>query len=112
MIRAIVAAVAEGVLVLLSLRASRRFNERQRLHMEWSMNGSVNWTAPRPLALAFTPILAGVIFTGMVWLTTTQTPRPGQGWLVIPALAFVALVFVGAHAFHLWLIRNSIGRSD
>jgi len=111
MIEAIISALALCVLVLMSLRANRRFNQHARLPMQWSLNGSVNWTAPRQIALAFTPVLAGLTLAAVVWLTTALTPRPGQEGFAIPSLIFVALVFVAAHTFHLWLIRKSIRES-
>jgi len=111
MIQAIVAVIAVCALALMSMRANRRFKEQDRLPMQWSLGGSVNWSAPRPAALAFTPILAAVILAAIAWLSTTQPPRPGQEGIAIPVLMFVALTFVGVHAFHLWLIRRSLRRS-
>lgn len=108
MIGAIIAVLALCVLVAMSQRANRRFSCEDRLPMQWSMDGSVNWTAPRPVALAFTPVLAAIVLAAVVWLTTSLTPRPGQEGFAIPTLFFVALVFVAAHAFHLWLIRSSL----
>ena len=111
MIQAIVAVIAVCALVLMSVRENRRFKEQDRLPMQWSLNGSVNWTAPRPVALAFTPILAAIVLGATVWLTTALTPRPGEEGFAVPVLVFVALMFVGVHAFHLWLIRSSLRRS-
>ena len=108
MIEAFIAALALGVLVLMSLRANRRFSDQARLPMQWSLNGSVNWTARRHVALAFTPMLAGPILAAVVWLMTALRPRPGQEGFAIPTLIFIALVFVGVHAFHLWLIAKSV----
>jgi hypothetical protein len=110
MIEAFIAALAACVLVLMSVRANRRFRHVERLPMQWLLDGSVTWTARRLVALAFTPVLAGIVLAATVWLMTTLTPRPGQEGFAIPTLIFVALVFVGAHAFHLWLIRKSLQR--
>ena len=110
MIQACIAVTAIGVLVLMSVRANHRFKKEDRLPMQWSLDGSVNWTAPRPIALAFTPTLAAIILLATAVLTTVLKPRPGQEGFAIPALGFVALVFIAAHAFHLWLIRNSLRR--
>jgi hypothetical protein len=108
MIQAFVAAFAICVLVLMSFRANRRFHQLKRLPMQWSLDGSVNWRAPRHITLAFTPILAAVILSTIVALSLVQTPRPGQEGYVVPVFFFVGLTFVGAHAFHLWLIGKSV----
>jgi hypothetical protein len=109
MIEAFIAAFAVCVLVMMSVRTNRRFRHVERLPMQWLLDGSVTWTAPRLVALAFTPVLAGIVLAATVWLTTL-TPRPGQEDFAIPTLIFVALVFVGAHAFHLSLIQKSLRR--
>jgi hypothetical protein len=106
-----IAALAVCVLGVMSIRANGRFKNEDRLPMQWSLDRSVNWTAPRRVALAFTPVLAAIVLSATVALTIYSTPRPGQGGLEIPAMVFVALVFIGAHAFHLWLIGNSLRRN-
>lgn len=112
MAQILIAALAICVLVLMSVRASRRFKHEDRLPMQWSLDGSVNWTAPRYIALAFTPVMAAIILPTLVALTTLLRPRPGQEGLVIPTLLFAALVFVGVHAFHIWFIGKSLGRDS
>jgi hypothetical protein len=106
MIEASIAALAVCVLVLMSLRANRRFRHVERLPVQWLLDGSVTLTAPRLVALAFTPVLAGTVLAATVWLMATRTPRPGQEGFAIPALIFVGLVFVGAHAFRKSLRRR------
>ena len=105
-----VAIFATALLPAMSLRANRRFNMEPRLPMQWGLDGSVNWTAQRRTALAFTPILAGICLTGIVALTAFLKPRAGQEDFVAPVNFFVAMVFVGAHALHLWLIRRTVQR--
>jgi hypothetical protein len=110
MIEAFIAAFAVCVLVMMSVRTNRRFRHVEPLPMQWLLDGSVTWTAPRLVALAFTPVLAVIVLAATVWLMTTLTPRPGQEDFATPTLIFVALVFVGAHAFHLSLIQKSLRR--
>lgn len=105
-----VAVVAVALLAAMSLRASRRFKMEPRLPMQWGLDGSVNWTAPRRVALAFTPVLAAVCLAAIVALTAFLKPRAGQEDLVVPVQFFAALVFIGAHAFHLWLMQRSMRR--
>jgi len=105
-----VALIAVALLTAMSLRANRRFAMEPRLPMQWGLDGSVNWTAPRRVALAFTPVLAAVCFVAIVALTAFLKPRAGQEHLVLPVNLFVALAWVGAHAFHLWLIQRTVQR--
>ena len=111
MIQACIAALTICVLAAMSIRANRRFRNEDRLPMQWSFSGSVNWTAPRAVALAFTPVLAAVVLLATVSLTTFLQPRPGQEGLVIPTNIFMAFVFVSAHALHLRLIENTLRRN-
>lgn len=110
----IVASVFGMVMVGLSVRANRRFMNEKRLPMQWSFSrsksfsDSVNWSAPRILALSFTPILTiGVLILFTIG-SMIFTPRPGQEGMVMPSLIFLGSVFVAAHVFHLWLIRKTL----
>lgn len=111
MVQACLAAVAILTLIAMSWRANRRMADLDRLPMQWSVAGSVNWTAPRRIALAFTPILATAILLAVVVSTLLLRPRPGQEGFEVPTVLFVAGVFVAVHALHLWLIEKS-RRSD
>ena len=108
MVQTAIAVLTIAVLLAMSASANRRFKGEARLPMQWSLSGSVNWTAPRSLALAFTPALASVCLLGFAALSTFSEPRVGQEGLVIPVNIFMALVFIGAHAFHLWLIGRTL----
>jgi hypothetical protein len=57
MVHIAIAVLTVAVLVAMSARANRRFKGEARLPMQWSFNGSVNWTAPRFVALAFNAVL-------------------------------------------------------
>jgi hypothetical protein len=108
MLSAAIAILALAVLVWMSLVANARFKDQRQLPMQWSLTGSVNWTAPRPLALAFTPVLAALCLSATVALAIFVPPRPGQEGLVIPTIVAVALAFIGAHAMHLWLTDRTL----
>ncbi|MFC3077377.1 hypothetical protein ACFODL_04675 [Phenylobacterium terrae] len=105
-----VSLIAVALLTAMSLRADRRFKAERRLPMHWSLNGSINWTVPRPIALAFTPVLAAACLASLTALATFLEPRAGQEHLALPMHVFVALVFVGAHALHLRLIQRTLQR--
>ena len=111
MVQSVIALVTIVVLVGMSLRANRRYRRIARLPMQWSFAGQVNWTAPRRLALLFTPILATGILLGVVILTIIATPRAGQEGYEIPVVGFIAATFIGIHALHLWLVKKTVGRS-
>lgn len=73
--QAFVALVAIAVLIAMSLRANQRFRKEARLPMQWSFTESVNWTAPRSVALAFTPALGFCILLVVVLSTWIAQPR-------------------------------------
>ena len=92
------------VLTLISVAANRKLRDRERLPMQWSIGGKVNWTAPRRIALAFTPALAGIVLLAAA-LGYAREPDREVGVLTLMALCFAA-----AHLLHLWLIqRRTLG---
>ena len=108
MVQACLAVLAMIALVAMSLRANRRFEDEVRLPMQWSFDGSVNWTAPRHVALAFTPALATAINLATVVATLVLTPRAGQEGFEFPITLILAATFIAVHALHLWLIEKSL----
>jgi len=105
----VIVALALALLVGMSWRANARFAHAARLPMQWSLSGSVNWTAPRRLALAFMPLLAAILLTGTAVAPLFTPPRGGQD--VVSALATMAATLIGVHALHLWLIDRTL-RAD
>ncbi|WP_156840315.1 hypothetical protein [Novosphingobium aquimarinum] len=103
---------ALSALILLSVRADHRFRHLERLPMQWSLQGKPTWSAPRKLALAFTPGLAAVILTAVVVSVATLEPHPGQEGLEIPVVFLVALSLVATHLFHLWMLDRKTGPKD
>lgn len=106
----VIAVSTVTLLAAISQRANGRFKAEQRLPMQWWMDGSVTWTAPRPVALAFTPVLAALCLGAIVGLTVFGRTRPGQEHLVIPINVLIALFLLSFHAFHLWLMRRTFQR--
>ena len=76
--------------------------------MQWSLDGSVNYAAPRAVALALTPVLATGSLAATVAMTHFLKPRPGQEGMELPVVLFMATVFVAAHGFHLWMISKTL----
>jgi hypothetical protein len=103
--------IAFGVIALLALAsvwADKRFRGEERLPMQWSFAGKVNWTAPRRLALAFTPTLGGLILAVTALLVLSGSARQGQKYEGAPVIVLLGIAFLGAHALHLWLIDRSV----
>lgn len=105
----LIACASMGVLIAMSVRADSRFSHRERLPMQWSFGGSVNWTAPRRVALALTPTLALLCLLAAVVSTALLEPRPGQEGLEGLVVLLLGMGFVAVHAFHLWLIGKADG---
>lgn len=99
-----------AVLLRMSPRANSRFRNESRLPMQWWLDGSVNWTAPRPLALAFTPVLAALVLAAAVISTIFLEPRRGQEHLEVPVIVALALTFITVHALHLKLMARTLER--
>ena len=78
--------------------------------MQWAFSGLVNWSAPRVVALSFTPILAIIILVAVVASSIFLEPRSGQEGWEIPVVLFIALVLVGVRALHLRLADNELRR--
>ncbi len=106
----VVSVFTVALLIAMSLRANRRFEADPRLPMQWWLDGKVTWTAPRPIALAFTPVLAVVCLSAIVALTAFGRTKPGQEHLVVPINIILAVLFLSFHAFHLRLMRLTIRR--
>lgn len=81
----------------LSLMAARRLPQGC-LPMQWGWRGRVSWTAPRGVALSFTPLLAAGVLLAISILV------PGA------PLTAVALALAAGHGLHLWLLLQRTGR--
>ncbi len=104
----IISAIIVLVMIGLSGRANAQFRGEARLPMQWSMSGSVNWSAPRAVALSFTPMLAmGVLMLFNITVMTGQV-RPGQEDLALPVLVALGALLIGVHLLHLWLMHRTL----
>lgn len=111
----LVVSVAFALLMIgLSIRANTRYRQERELPMQWRLSRSeplaqsVNWSAPRVVALSFTPSLAIGALVLLNIAAVTLTPRPGQEGMLLPSLIFIGGVFVAAHILHLWLIEKTL----
>lgn len=94
-----------AVLAALSWRADRRLPSVARLPMQWAA-GETTWTAPRKVALLFTPALASALLFGTtaVVAAADHAERP----IGVAVIGVMSAAFAAAHALHLRLIERSI----
>lgn len=95
----------------IALRANARFQREDRLPMQWWVDGSVTWSAPRRIALSFIPVLATFTLCGLAALLSHMKPRPGQEHLAVPSFLVVGLLFLVIQIFHLWMIGKTVRRT-
>ncbi len=96
------------VICILAYRANARFRDEARLPMQWGMTENVNWSAPRPVVLAFMPVLAAALLGFITVMAMTVPPRPGQEHLLLPASLVMGAALVVAQLFHFWLIDRTL----
>ena len=102
----LVAIAAVAVLSALSLWADGRFSASDRLPMQWSLSGEVNWSAPRPLALAFVPVLAAFLMAIDLWLHR-RNARLARRNTALPAVGFLM-----GYGFYLGLLLRFVPTGD
>lgn len=80
----------------------------ERLPMQWSLTGEVNWSASRHLALMLTPILATLtlLCVGLSFIASEALGSRES----LTATAAISGCFLGAHALHLYLISRKLSR--
>lgn len=110
MLETLIAVVAGLVLVALARRADARLPRAERLPMQWSFSGAVNWTAPRRVALGFIPALGVAILTAVAVCLRLFEPREGQEGWDTPVMLALALALVGSYLLHLKLIAWTLRR--
>lgn len=110
MLELLIVTLTVGALVVLSWRADARLPPAARLPMQWSLSGSVNWTAPRRVALGFMPAFGTLVMLAAGASALWLPPRAGQAGQVVPALALTGGALVAIHALHLWLMARSLRR--
>jgi hypothetical protein len=111
MIELLIAFVSVVLLAIASIRANNRLRHQERLPMQWSFTGKVNWTASRRIALAFTPALAALILGATaIAISASGDARPGQEGMGPPVVLMIGMVFVAVHVLHLRLIDRSLAK--
>lgn len=111
MLPIVVTLVAVTLLVSMSVRANRKFCAVDRVPMQWSGHGDVNWTAPRVVALAVMPALGALILCAASLSAIFVEPRPGQENMVVPVMLIMALVSIGIHHLHITLIAKYLDKT-
>lgn len=96
------------VMIRLSIGANTRLREFDRLPMQWSLTGKVNWSAPRAWALGFYPALAGILVLAVVALSHLASPRLGQEEEANYAPLVMATLVLAIQCCHLWIIERTV----
>lgn len=60
---------------IIALWANRRFAHLSRLPMQWGIDGRVNWSAPRHMALATIPLIYLVVAV-KIYFRSEASPTP------------------------------------
>ena len=102
----LIAVAAGAALSALGVWANGRFASLDRLPMQWSLSGEVNWSAPRVAALAFVPVLAALLLVTDLW----RHRRNGR--MARRNAAIQAVAFLGSYGFYLVLLCRSVPIGD
>ena len=94
----IIVGAAVGVLALMSVIASATFPKGARVPMQWGITGRPTWYAPVWFAVSFTPILAALALSLIVWLPAVSAKATRDFDRAFPA---VIAVFLFVHVVHL-----------
>ncbi|MBW6525245.1 hypothetical protein KZ813_00145 [Sphingomonas sp. RHCKR7] len=100
------------VMCVIASRANAKLMRERRLPMQWWFDGTVTWSAPRRLALAFVPVLGSVVLTALCVLANWARPRAGQEGMVLPSFIVIGMFFVGTQVLHIRLISRSLKHYD
>ena len=98
------------IAIAIAIRANASLRNEDRLPMQWSIRGEVNWTAPRLVGLCFIPVVSIGALIWFCFLSRMPT-RPGQEHLVIPVLLLVGTMFIAVQLLHLWLVFKTLHRN-
>lgn len=98
------------VLAAMSLALARRVPAGTKLPMQWGFNGRPTWSAPRGIALAFTPLMAAFTLTPFSLASLWVDPDERLTFRIV--LAAVSLGLIAAHALHLYLLARWLRSQD
>ena len=93
--------------IAIAIRANAALRHEDRVPMQWSVTGQVNWTAPRPVGLAFSPVLT-IVVLGLICIASPYPTRPGQEHLVVPMTLISGTVLTAIQLLHLWLVFRTL----
>lgn len=92
----------------LAARANAHFRQESTLPMQWSLSGTVNWSAPRLVALSPIPALGIICLTVVGIRGMNQHPGPAGP---IPSLVIFGIILVAVDVLHLWLAEKTVRRN-
>ncbi|WP_371397786.1 hypothetical protein [Fretibacter rubidus] len=104
---------AVGIMVIISAFAYFKAPEGAKLPMQWGLDKSVNWRAPKLWAVMFTPLLAAImlsVFSVLIMKDPEVTSDPTALSVVKASTYFMAGLFVVIHAGHMYFALRDVNR--
>lgn len=80
--------------------------ERRMLPMQWSADGTVNWQAPRLVAVSAIPVTIAIVMGLVAYLSRDNSGDRDM------ALIWISIVGPGIEAFYLALLARAIETED
>ncbi len=91
-----------AITCVIALVANNRFGHLDRLPMQWGLKGQVNWTASRPVALAFIPVIYALMAAAFL-LAANHAPEK----YTFKTAWFGIVVLIAVQILHLFMIAGS-----
>ena len=92
-----------GIAAWMAVRAERRFARRDRLPMQWGLDGKPTWYAPRRVALAVVPGIPGLVLILAALSIPFPQARNVTDAQLGPVLYGIAVVGLAVFAGYLWM---------
>ncbi|GAN53865.1 hypothetical protein [Tanticharoenia sakaeratensis] len=96
-------------LTTMSVVTGRKLIGARLVPMQWGLDGRPSWSAPRSVALAFTPALAATTLTLMMFPTVVVPHAMGVWYFGVTAV--ICIFFIAVHATYLGAISRPAVRS-
>lgn len=82
---------AFAVMSLIAICANFRLKHLNRIPIQWSLSGRVNWSASRKTGLAFIPILFLVTALSIIFTTQSENTASAKHSLLLMAVVMTAI---------------------
>ena len=85
-----------------------RFRAEKYIPMQWSISGSVNWSAPRLIAFYLLPVMSSAFIIVYCTFPALFVPKPGSEKLAVLAPSIVVTTFAIVQLVHFWGVSKTI----